>query len=131
MDLAAAAAAAVASIRHPGNPGAAPAGSLTEPLDFYSQKLKQLAGGSSSTVSPSPLSPGFSRKPAMTPPSPSSPEDGKPSLFKSYFAFFLILFRCFTILFCRLPHFYLFNLQQKVGKSVTFAGKDSALTVPW
>lgn len=71
LDLAAAAAAAAAN-RH-ANSGAA--SGLTEPLDFYSQRLRQLAGGSS--VSPSPGSPGFSRKPAMTPPSPLSPEDGK------------------------------------------------------
>lgn len=95
VDLAAAAAAAMASIRHPGNPGAAPAGSLTEPLDFYSQKLKQLAGGTSS-ASPSPLSPGFTRKPVMTPPSPLSPEDGK-LLFKLNSCFVLFLFDLFLL----------------------------------
>ncbi|CAG7833816.1 unnamed protein product [Allacma fusca] len=68
LDLAAAAAAAVSN-RH-SNP------SLSEPLDFYSQRLRQLAGGTS--VSPSPVSPGFSsRKPVITPPSPLSPDDGK------------------------------------------------------
>lgn len=70
LDLATAAAAAAAAVsRHSNNP------SGSEPLDFYSQRLRQLAGGSS--VSPSPGSPGFARKPAMTPPSPLSPEDGE------------------------------------------------------
>ncbi|XP_035708731.1 transcription factor mef2A isoform X2 [Folsomia candida] len=69
LDLACAAAAA-AAVRNSNN-----SSGVGEPMDFYSQRLRQLAGGSS--VSPSPGSPGFSRKPVMTPPSPLSPDDGK------------------------------------------------------
>jgi len=74
LDLAAAAAAAAAANRHPASTTST---SLPEPLDFYSQRLRQLAGGTS--VSPSPVSPGFSsgsRKPTMSSPSPMSSEEG-------------------------------------------------------
>ena len=75
LDLAAAAA---STARHHSSSNVS---SLSEPMDFYSQRLRQLAGGSS--VSPSPASPGFSsRKSAMTPPSPVSPDDGKWNFFQ-------------------------------------------------
>lgn len=73
-----------AAVRNSSNP------SGSEPLDFYSQRLRQLAGGS--TVSPSPGSPGFSRKPAMTPPSPLSPEDGKDSNKNDFSSLFFVFF---------------------------------------
>lgn len=136
MDLAAAAAAAVASIRHPANPGAAPAGSLTEPLAFYSQKLKQLAGGSgTNSSSPNPLSPGFPRKPVMTPPSPLSPDDGKRNhFFYNIISLFAKLTRLFfQHIFCAYFLYIFFNIarsyffQEKVASDVMYATKSFAL----